>query len=303
MWFLVGPTAVGKTEIAISLAARLKAEIITADSMQVYRGMDIGTAKPSKAQQAKVRHHLLDVVEVEETYDVARYRKDVLQVVPEIEKRGCRPLVVGGSGMYVRALTRGLFEGGERDVEIRKKWLSIGEKKGMTYLHHILERVDAVAASRIKPTDTRRVVRALEHFEISGKPISSMQTQWDAAAAGRGDVMVGLDRPRKTLHERCNQRVVEMLKNGLLEEVEQLAKRLEKSLTASQAVGYKEALSHLRGKISRDEMVELIQRHTRQLAKRQLTWFRREHNLKWINIEDGQPTSEVVVQLSPHFSS
>ena len=301
MWFLVGPTAVGKTEIAVELAARLKAEIVTADSMQVYRGMDIGTAKPTRKQQSKVRHHLLDVVDVEEIYDVARYRNDVLGVVSGIQRRGHRMLVSGGSGMYVRALRLGLFEGARRDAKVRKKWLSIGEKKGMTYLHHILERVDAAAASRIAPTDTRRVVRALEHFEITGKPISSVQTQW--AGAETADVIVGLDRPRKTLHERCNRRVLEMLERGFLEEVEGLIDRLKKSPTAGQAVGYREASAHLRGKISREEMVDLIQRHTRQLAKRQLTWFRREHNLKWINIEDGQPTSDVVAHLQPLFSS
>jgi tRNA dimethylallyltransferase len=301
MWFLVGPTAVGKSEIALELAARLNAEIITADSMQIYRGMDIGTAKPTKLQQAKVRHHLLDVVNVDETYDVARYRADALRAAQDIQKRGKRVLVVGGSGMYVRALRLGLFEGGERSPDIREKWLSIGEKKGMTYLHHILERVDPASAGRIPPTDTRRVVRALEHFEITGKPISAMQTQW--AKVSIADVVVGLDRPRKTLHERCNARVLEMLDQGFLKEVKGLMGRLEKSPTASQAVGYKEALAHLQGKISKDEMVELIQSHTRQLAKRQLTWFRREHNLKWINIEDGQPTSNIASDLAPFYRS
>ena len=203
--------------------------------------------------------------------------------------------------MYVRALRLGLFEGGERNPEVRKIWLSIGEKKGMTYLHHILERVDPAAAARIPPTDTRRVVRALEHFEITGKPISAMQTQW--AAAGNADVVVGLDRPRKSLHERCNARVHEMVKQGFLDEVRRIRSRLEKSSTASQAVGYKEALEHLRGAISKDEMIDLIQRHTRQLAKRQLTWFRREHNLKWINIEDGQPTSNIASDLAPFYCS
>jgi tRNA dimethylallyltransferase len=301
MWYLVGPTAVGKSEIALELAGRLNAEIITADSMQVYRGMDIGTAKPTVGEQAQVRHHLLDVAEVEETYDVARYRREVLQVVPDILGRGKKPLVVGGSGMYVRALRLGLFDGCKRDPEIRKKWLSIGENKGMSYLHHILERVDAASASRIAPADTRRVVRALEHFEITGKPISSMQTQWGAAASC--DIIIGLDRPRETLHQRCNQRVLEMLKKGFLDEVSGLLDRLEKSGTAGQAVGYREAVDHLRGRSTREEMVDLIQTHTRQLAKRQLTWFRREHNLKWINIEDGQPTSEITSQLAGIFLS
>jgi tRNA dimethylallyltransferase len=172
----------------------------------------------------------------------------------------------------------------------------------MTYLHHILERVDVASACRIAPTDTRRVVRALEHFEITGKPISSAQTQWvKEGRADDPDVVVGLDRPRKTLHERCNARVLEMLQRGFLAEVEGLIDRLEKSPTAGQAVGYREAVAHLRRKISRDEMVELIQRHTRQLAKRQLTWFRREHNLKWINIEDGQTTSEIASHLAPFY--
>src|SRR3989344_1937203 len=246
MWFLVGPTAVGKTEIAMELAGHLKAEIITADSMQVYRGMDIGTAKPTKEQQTKVRHHLLDIVELEETYDVGRYRMDVSCVIPEIQKRGRRPLVVGGSGMYMRALSLGLFEGGRRDAGVRNKWLSIGETKGMTYLHHILERVDPVAASKIAPADARRVVRALEHFEITGKPISAMQTQWAVdggraiAPAGHGggtDVIVGLNRLLKTLHERCDRRVLRMLEHGFLEEVERLIDRLDKSPTAGPGVG------------------------------------------------------------------
>lgn len=302
MWFLVGPTAVGKSEIAIELALRLDAEIVTADSMQVYRGMDIGTAKPSARDQSRVRHHLLDVADVSERYDVARYRKAVLELLPRIEARGKKALIVGGSGMYVRALSRGLFEGGRRDPEVRARWLKIGENKGMTYLHHILERVDPAAASRISPQDTRRVVRALEHFEITGRPISREQTQWKNGGGGR-EVMVGLDRPRKALYARCDRRVETMIGQGLLDEVRRLRDRLESSPTAGQAVGYKEALAHLRGELSAAEMADEIRKHTRQLAKRQLTWFRREHNLKWLILEDGQTTSQIASLLEPYYRS
>lgn len=283
---LVGPTAVGKSAVALELAklidadlsaeASAKAEIVSADSMQVYRGMDIGTAKPTAQERKDVRHHLIDVCEVDEPFDVKRY---VSLAGPLIAHHPSPIIVCGGTGLYVRTLRQGLFEGPARDPKLRAKL----EAKSTEELFDKLQRVDPGTASRIDRHNPRRLVRALEVFHATGKPISELQTQWAESDAGIG---VCLNRERKDLHARIERRIDEQIAAGWVEEVRELLKRgLEKNPTAMQAAGYRELVAHVRGEVKLDEAVALIKTRTRQLAKRQLTWFRREPNLVWLEIQ------------------
>jgi tRNA dimethylallyltransferase len=278
--FLVGPTAVGKSAVALELARALDAEIISADSMQVYRGMDIGTAKPTAQEQVLVSHHLIDVCEVSEVFDAKQFIEMASRVIDNIHTRGKKALVVGGTGLYVRALRQGLFEGPSRNEELRERL----EKMSADQLFEELEHLDPATAKRIDRHNPRRLVRALEVFHGTGKPISELQKEW-----GKGDAVIPagfmLNRDRKDLHARIEQRIDQQIANGWLNEVRQLRENgLEKNATAMQAAGYRELLAHLRGDLSLAEAVALIKTRTRQLAKRQLTWFRREPQLDWLEM-------------------
>jgi tRNA dimethylallyltransferase len=303
--FLVGPTAVGKSAVALELAKLTGAEIVSADSMQVYRGMDIGTAKPTVQERKAVRHHLIDVCEMDEPFDVKRY---VSLAGPLIAHHPSPIIVCGGTGLYVRALRQGLFEGPARDPKLRVKL----EARPVKDLFAELQRVDPGTASRIDRHNPRRLVRALEVFYTTGKPISELQKEWETDHRGKNaaptesaesapqtrgsDIPVAtgfcLDRDRGDLHARIERRIDEQIAAGWVEEVRELLKRgLEKNATAMQAAGYRELAEHVAGKLSLDEAVALIRTRTRQLAKRQLTWFRREPNLVWLEIgQDELPT-------------
>jgi tRNA dimethylallyltransferase len=304
--FLVGPTAVGKTAVALELARLSGAEIVSADSMQVYRGMDIGTAKPTAQERTAVRHHLIDVCEVDEPFDVKRY---VSLAGPLIAHHPSPIIVCGGTGLYVRALRQGLFEGPPRDPKLRAKL----EAKSVVELFDELQRVDPGTASRIDRHNPRRLVRALEVFHATGKPISELQKEWKAphpdplpASGARGissppspggedqgeGVAVCLNRERIDLHARIERRIDGQITAGWVDEVRALlAAGLETNTTAMQAAGYRELVANVRGELKLDEAVALIKTRTRQLAKRQLTWFRREPNLVWLEMErDELPT-------------
>jgi tRNA dimethylallyltransferase len=277
--FLVGPTATGKSAIALELARTLGAEIVSADSMQVYRGMDIGTAKPTAAERALVPHHLIDVCEVSEVFDAKQFIKMASQAIEDIHARGREALVVGGTGLYVRALRQGLFEGPPRNKELRERL----EKMSAVQLFEELERLDPATAKIIDRHNPRRLVRALEVFHKTGQPISELQKEWGSSATVPPGFM--LNRERKDLHTRIEQRIDQQITSGWLEEVRQLRdKGLEKNPTAMQAAGYRELTAHLRGELSLAEAVVLIKTRTRQLAKRQLTWFRREPQLNWLEM-------------------
>ena len=281
--FLVGPTAVGKSATALELARTLDAEIVSADSMQVYRGMDIGTAKPTAAERALVPHHLIDVCEVSEVFDAKRFTEMASQVIDGIHARGRKALVVGGTGLYVRALRHGLFEGPSRNEELRERL----EKMSAVQLFEELERLDPATAKRIDRHNPRRLVRALEVFHVTGQPISELQKEWGRKEDNHSTVLPGfmLNRDRKNLHTRIEQRIDQQITSGWLDEVRQLRERgLEKNATAMQAAGYRELVTHLRGDLSLAEAVALIKTRTRQLAKRQLTWFRREPQLNWLEM-------------------
>jgi len=279
---LTGPTGSGKSAVALDLAERIGAEIIAMDSMTLYRGLDVGTAKPSVGDRRRVPHHLIDVLEPWETGSVAWWLEKARECVRDIVSRGRSALIVGGTPLYLKALLSGLFEGPPADAGVRARLEGEAEAIGVEALHAKLAAVDAATADRLHPNDLRRVVRALEVWEVTGRPISEWQTQWDANVQPQAAVYC-LDRPREELYARINQRVVDLLAAGWLGEVRRL-RALPQPLSreAAQALGYRELNDFLDDRRGWDETVALIQQRTRNFAKRQLTWFRHLPEVRFI---------------------
>jgi len=299
-WVLLGPTASGKTEISVHLARAHPVEIVSVDSMQVYRGMDIGTAKPPPELLAEVPHHMIDVVEPEDSFSVGRFRRMALEAMEGIRARGRTPLLVCGTPLYLKGLLWGLFEGPGAEPELRRRLRAEAREHGSGRLHRRLAEVDPDAAERIDPNDLRRIVRALEVHELTGRPISERQDHFDGPP-GVPHVAVGLRRERAELYERINERVGRMMAAGLLEEVKCLAGRLGRQ--AAQAVGYKELIAHLAGEIDWEEAVRRIRRNTRHLAKHQLTWFRRFPVARWVEMGGGESAEEAAERCGFLFRS
>ena len=282
---LTGPTACGKSALALDLCERIGGEVVALDSMTVYRGMDVGTAKPSLADRARVPHHLIDVLEPWESVTVAWWLSCAEAACADVVARGKRPVFVGGTPFYLKALLHGLFPGPPADAALRATLEAEAVRDGVDALHARLAAVDAKTAARLHPNDVRRVVRALEVHALTGKPISEWQTNWDtpsftdaeqsAAPPARTIPAVKLELPREVLYDRINRRVTLMLEAGWLNEVRRL-RELPRPLSreARQALGYRELLEYLDAGGDWDETVNLIRTHTRQFAKRQLTWFR-----------------------------
>lgn len=272
--FLTGPTGVGKSEISLALAQRLDAEIIAMDSMTLYRGMDIGTAKPTAADRSAVPHHLLDLLEPSESASLDWYLHRAEEACGAIRSRGRIPLFVGGTPLYLKACLRGIFEGPDANAALRARLEREAEEHGTESLHERLRGVDPVAAERILPGDLRRIVRALEVFESTGQPISRLQRQF-AQPASPPPPVACLMRPRAELYRRIDERVTRMFAAGLIDEVRALLEREPPpGREAAQAVGVSEIAAHLRGELGYDEMVESIRCRTRRFCKRQLAWFR-----------------------------
>jgi tRNA dimethylallyltransferase len=277
---LVGPTASGKSEAAMALTGRLGVEIVSVDSMLVYRGMDVGTAKPSGADRARIAHHLVDVAEPEEPFSVARYQQLARAVVQDVHARGRRVLLVGGSGLYFRAIVDEL-EFPPTDPDAREELRAEAEALGPDRLHRRLEDLDPVAAARIEPTNVRRTVRALEVAVVTGRPFSSYAARWEHYPDERVRA-AGIDIPRDVLARRIEARVRAMVDDGVLEEVQALLDRgLFGWLTASRAIGYAEFARHLRGEIGLAEATAETVGRTRELARRQMVWFRRDPRIRW----------------------
>ncbi len=289
-WALVGPTACGKSAIAFELARRHPVEIVSVDSMQVYRGMDIGTAKPTMQERALVPHQMIDVLDPDQTCNVGWFSRVALRVIKGIQARGKRPFLVGGSALYLKGIIWGLMEGPSCDQGLRRRLCREAEKHGGHALHRRLTRVDPRAARRIHPNDVKRLVRALEVHELTGSPISARQDQFEGPPR-LGDRMVGLRWPRALLYDRIDRRVDRMMEAGLLEEVAGLRDRL--GAQARQALGYKQLLAYLDGRIGLDEAVRRIKRDTRRFAKHQLTWLRRFPQAHWIDVAEHDGLSEV----------
>jgi tRNA dimethylallyltransferase len=277
---LVGPTASGKSDAAAPLTGRLGAEIVSVDSMLVYRGMDVGTAKPTPAERARIPHHLVDVAEPEELFSVARYQQLARAVVEDVDTRGHRVLLVGGSGLYYRAIVDEL-EFPATDPDAREELRAEAEVLGPDRLHRRLAELDPAAAARIEPTNVRRTVRALEVSAVTGRPFSSYADRWERYLNERVRA-AGIDVPRDVLARRIEARVQTMVDTGLLDEVRALLDRgLFGWMTASRAIGYAEFAGHLRGEITLAEATAETVRRTRELARRQMVWFRRDPRIRW----------------------
>ncbi len=290
---LVGPTAVGKTELAIPLAQRLNGEILSCDSMQVYRGMDIGTAKASPEEQALVPHHLIDIVDVDHNFTVAEYQQRARQLIEDINQRGKIPLLVGGTGLYYQAVVDNYsFYPMATRQDIRKQLQAEVAEKGLPELYTRLQEIDPDYATKISPQDEKRIIRALEVFALTGIPFSKQQTRqrntYTLAA-------VGLYLNRETLYQRINERVDKMLARGLIDEVRKFrGQGYGLDNNAMQALGYKQVIYYLEGLMSYEEMVEAIKKGTRRFAKRQYTWFKRDERIKWFDV--SQDSQEALVE-------
>jgi tRNA dimethylallyltransferase len=293
---IIGPTAVGKTDLSLSLARALEAEIVGADSRQVYRFLDIGTAKPSVAQRQEVPHHLIDIVNPDETLNAARFAQLAWNCIHAIEARGKVPIIVGGSGLYIRALTDGLFAGPGADPHLRAALEAEAHSLGLQGLHARLAIVDQAAAHRIHPHDRVRIIRALEIYTLTGKPISQWQCQWQNPRRHRAFVLMGLSRDREELRQRIAARTEAMLQTGLEAEVRRvLAMGYASTLPTLQSVGYGEIVASLDGQWDLARARELIERNTRRLAKRQMSWFRHIEDMQWVSLTDTPASAAIQI--------
>ena len=281
---LLGPTAVGKTEIAIQLAQCLKAEIVSVDSRQIYRQMDIGTAKPTPKEQQAARHHLIDCVDISQPFSVADYQSLADAAIADIQNRGKRVLLVGGAGLYFRAIVDGLFEGPGANPALRKRLEAEAAQNGVDTLHKRLQTCDPESADRIHPNNLVRVIRALEVYELTGTPMSELQQQWHPEKQRYPFIAFGLTMPRALLYHRIEQRVDVMLANGLIAEVESLlAAGYARDSVALQSFGYRELIAYLDGDCTYVGAISQLKQNTRRFAKRQLTWFRKDTRIEWLD--------------------
>jgi len=290
---IVGPTASGKSELALSLAEAFSGEIVNYDSLQIFRRLDIGTAKPSLEERGRVPHHMIDIREPTEIFTAGDYQREARDVLDDIRNRRRLPVLVGGTGLYLRAVTQGLFQGPVRSTYWRNRLEMIAARKGKEYLHRVLKRVDPSAASRIAEKDKQKVVRALEVRLETGKPLSQhLLERPHHPLEGFGVQIVGLNPPRADLYRRIDERVHRMIDAGLLDEVRGL---LQSGIPASakpfEAIGYRHVIAEIDSCMPREETIRIIQRDTRRYAKRQMTWFRKESEVTWF---DGPGDSDEI---------
>jgi len=287
---MVGPTAVGKSGLALELALRFGLEIVNADSMQVYRGMDIGSAKPSPEERNLVAHHLINIRNPDEDYSAAQFQEEARRIINGLANRGKRAMVVGGTGLYIQTLLTGLCAAPPADNHLREELKQQEHDRGKWYLHRELARVDPEAASRIHPNDTFRIIRALEVFLLTGKPLSDHHRAHRFNSTGLTPLKIGLLRDRQEIYRRIEERVDSMIYSGLVEEVKELLKQgYPPSIKAFQSLGYKQILSYLQGETGLDEAIRLIKLNTRRYAKRQLTWFRKDTAIQWFSLPGQTP--------------
>ena len=302
---ICGPTASGKTALSVALAQQLHTEMISADSMQIYRGMDIGTAKPTEAERCGVPHHLLDICDPGEPFSVARYVELADAAAQDILRRGMIPVVAGGTGLYMDALIEcSTFTGDETDLSIREKYQRMAAEQGNIAVHECLRRVDPEGAARLHPNNLKRVIRALEVYEQTGMTLDAFNRLHKRPAPKYQAIKIGVcPAERQVLYERIDKRVDQMLADGLLDETRRLLERGALAGTAAQAIGYKELLGFLQGEQPLEECVALLKQRSRNYAKRQLTWLKRDDNIHWIYYNRGEELPLVLQEATKYLQN
>jgi tRNA dimethylallyltransferase len=297
---ILGPTATGKSALALALAARFDGEIINCDSTAVYRGFDIGTDKLAVADRRGIPHHLIDIADPTDEYTAARYARDAAAAARDIHARGRVPIVAGGTGFYFRALTRGLFPGPGRDAALRQRLEDVAARRGVTFLHRMVGRVDPASASRIQPRDLKRLVRALEVFFLTGRPLTAHFAETESPLADMDVVALALRLPAAAISDRVTRRVDEQFERGLLDEMRGLlARGVPETARPFGGLVYRQALEHLHGIRGQSETRALIAQENRRYARRQLIWFRKEPNLVWF---DGPGESAAAIAAAISFA-
>ena len=283
---IVGPTAVGKTEISIKTAEIIKGEVVSADSRQLYRYMDIGTAKPSTEELNRVPHHFIGYCNPDQYFSAGEYAREARACIQDIQNRGKYALVTGGAGFYIQALVDGLFAPAHSDRQIKEKWQQKIQKQGRKQVFESLKHIDPETAAKLHPNDTQRIVRALEVYELTGTPISAYRNQTADPAEFKA-IFIGLHRKRENLYARIEKRIDCMLEQGLVDEVSRLKEMgYTSDMNALCTVGYKEVFDYLENKFSYEQMVEKIKINSRRYAKRQMTWFRKDKRIEWIELDE-----------------
>jgi tRNA dimethylallyltransferase len=294
---IVGPTAVGKTKLSIELAKAFQGEVISGDSMQVYKGLDIGTAKIKPDEQEGIPHHLISWLEPDEPFSANQFQQLTKACIREINNRGKLPILVGGTGLYIQSITHDFRFADVHDPSLRKKWKDYLDQHGKEKLYSQLKEKDPAYAEKLHPNNTRRIIRALEILEATGKSMAYYQRDWHRQSP-YDLIIIGLWMEREALYGRINRRVDQMIEEGLVDEVKELLERgIPKTSTAMQAIGYKEIVEYLEGTISLEEAIELIKRNTRRYAKRQMTWFRRMQEVKWFEVKDAKNFAELTKNI------
>ncbi len=296
---IAGPTGVGKTDLSICVADKINGEIISADSRQIYRYMDIGTAKVEKEYRDKIKHHMIDIVDPNEEFSVSDFKKITMEIIDDINKKRKIPLLVGGTGLYINSIVYEIdFTNVASNKTIREHYESILLEKGKQFLYELLMEKDYDTATKLNINDTKRIIRALEVYDVTKIPMSKQNKDFRKPSSKYNLIMYLLYMDRSKLYDRINARVDKMIEDELIDEVETLLKSgYEKSLNSMQGIGYKEIVDYLENKISLDEAVELIKKRSRNYAKRQLTWFKRDERYRWINVDEFSDVEDLCVWI------
>ncbi|MDD4437338.1 MAG: tRNA (adenosine(37)-N6)-dimethylallyltransferase MiaA [Tissierellia bacterium] len=302
---IVGPTAVGKTYVSVELAKKLNTEIISADSMQIYKGMDIGTAKITEDEKQGIIHHMIDIVSPDEEYSVSEFKYDAEKIIDRLSGENKIPVIVGGSGLYVNSLIYDLdFGNAKSNKKIREYYTYYYKEHGEDALYDKLMRIDPKAAGKIHKNNVKRVIRALEVYDITGMKFSELNTDIRKESNKYDCILIGLSMERKVLYERINQRVDEMLSEGLVDEVRSLIEKgYNKNLVSMRGIGYKEIIEHLEGSTDYEEAVSILKQNTRRFAKRQYTWFLKDKSIKWFSMDNLEGTDNTINDILDYINS
>lgn len=295
---ILGPTAVGKSQIAVHLAQALGTEILAADSRQVYKGMDIGTEKPTVGDRGGVPHRLIDLVDPDQPFNVGMYRRSALEEIRRVQQVGRLPLVVGGTGLYIRALTRGLWDGPPADWNVRAQLMEEAQRHGSSGLYARLSAVDPDLAGGLHPHDTVKIIRGLEVYQLVGRPLSQIHRSHGFQDQPFSSLLIGLHRDRQALYQRIDDRIDSEITRGLVEETEKLLNQgYGRHLSSMKGLGYRQISGFLRAEYDFDEAVRMLKRDTRHFAKRQMTWFRKEPHVQWISLSEDTSSEKIAMEI------